>query len=104
GPLADSAADMFGAWVIKGDPKDAVTLRQSLAERRKDRLIYAKGVDTRDESEAGFGEALMAANKADIVLAALGEAPDMSGEAESRARLDLPGKQLKLLRAIVATG
>ena len=35
---------------------------------------------------------------------ALGEAPDMSGEAESRAKLDLPGKQLKLLQAVVATG
>ena len=33
GPLADSKADMFGAWVMKGDPNDAVTLRQSLAER-----------------------------------------------------------------------
>ena len=35
---------------------------------------------------------------------ALGEAPDMSGEAESRAHLDLPGVQLKLLKAVVATG
>ena len=104
GPLADSKAGMFGAWVMKGDPQDAVTLRQSLAERLKDRLIYAKGVDTRDESEAGFSEALAAASKADVVLMALGEAPDMSGEAESRAKLDLPGKQLKLLQAVVATG
>ncbi len=104
GPLADSAAGMFGAWVMRGDPKDAVTLRQALAERLKERLIYARGVDTRDESEAGFGEALAAANRADIVLMALGEAPDMSGEAESRATLDLPGKQLKLLQAVVATG
>jgi beta-glucosidase len=104
GSLADSRADMFGAWVMKGDSKDVVTLRQSLAGRIKDRLIYARGVDTRNESEAGFGEALAAANKADIVLMAMGEAPDMSGEAESRAKLDLPGKQLKLLQAVVATG
>ena len=104
GPLADSQAGMFGAWVMKGDSKDAITLRQSLARRLKDRLVYARGVDTRDESEAGFGAALAAANQADIVLMALGEAPDMSGEAESRAKLDLPGKQLKLLQAVVATG
>ena len=104
GPLADSKAGMLGAWVMKGDSKNVVTLRQSLAERLKDRLIYVKGVDTHDESEAGFGKALAAANKADIVLMALGEAPDMSGEAESRAQLDLPGKQLKLLQAVVATG
>jgi beta-glucosidase len=104
GPLADSKAGMFGTWAMKGEPNDAVTLRQSLTSRWKDRLIYAKGTETQDDSEAGFDEALAAANKADIVLAALGEAPDMSGEAESRAHLDLPGKQLKLLRAIVATG
>ena len=58
GPLADSREGMFGPWVMKGDPSDAISLRHSLAERIKDRLVYAKGVDTRDESEAGFGEAL----------------------------------------------
>ena len=104
GSLADSQADMFGAWVMKGDPKDAVSLRQALAARWKGKLLYAKGVDTRGESEAGFGGALAAAGQADVVLMALGEAPDMSGEAESRAHLGLPGKQLKLLQAVVATG
>jgi beta-glucosidase len=103
GPLADDQAGMFGAWVMKADVKDAITLRQSLAGRLKEKLIYAKGTDTRDASEAGFGEALAAANKADIVVMVMGEAPDMSGEAESRARLDLPGKQLKLLKAVAAT-
>ncbi len=104
GSLAESQADMFGAWVMKGDPKDAVSLRQALAARWKGKLLYAKGVDTRGESEAGFGAALAAAGRADVVLMALGEAPDMSGEAESRAHLGLPGKQLKLLQAVVATG
>ncbi len=104
GSLADSPSAMFGAWVMKADPNDAVTLRQALAERLKDRLAYARGVDPRDESEAGFGEALSAAKQADVVLMALGEAPDMSGEAESRAHLGLPGKQVKLLEAVVATG
>ena len=104
GPLADSKADMLGAWAAKGQPGDVVTLRQSLAERWKGRLVYAKGTTTRDESEAGFDEALAAANKADVVLMALGEGSDMSGEAASRAHLDLPGKQAKLLHAIVASG
>ena len=92
GPLADSRPDMFGAWVMKGNPHDAVTLRQSLAARLKDRLLYAKGVDTRNDSEVGFGDALAAAKRADVVLMALGEAPDMSGEAESRAALG-PARQ-----------
>ena len=104
GPLADDHAGMLGAWVMKADPKLVVTLRESLAERIGDRLIYAKGADTRGNSEAGFAEALAAARKSDVVLMALGEAPDMSGEAESRARVDLPGVQLKLLKAVVATG
>ena len=94
-----------------------ITLRQALAAKvagtgypraggvpSADRLLYAKGTDTRGDSEAGFDEALAAAHKADVVLMALGEAADMSGEAESRTRLDLPGKQLKLLQAVVATG
>ncbi len=89
---------------MKADVKEVVTLWQSLDARLKYRLHYAKGCDTRGESEAGFAEALAAANKADVVLMALGEAPDMSGEAESRAHLDLPGVQLKLLKAVVATG
>jgi beta-glucosidase len=104
GPLADDQAGMLGAWVMKADVKDVVTLRQSLGDRLKDRLLFAKGCDTRGDSEAGFAEALVAVQKSDIVFMALGEAPDMSGEAESRARLDLPGVQLKLLKAVVATG
>ena len=104
GPLADDQAAMLGPWVMKADVKEVVTLRQALQERLQDRLHYAKGADTRGDSEAGFGEALEVAKHADVVLMALGEAPDMSGEAESRAHLDLPGKQFKLLQAVVATG
>jgi beta-glucosidase len=104
GSLADSAEDMLGPWVMRGKPEDVVTLKQSLSERLKEKLVYAKGVNTRDDSEAGFDEALAAANKADIVVMALGENRDMSGEARSRAKLDLPGRQLKLLQAVVATG
>jgi beta-glucosidase len=56
------------------------------------------------DSEEGFAEALAAAQQADVIIMALGETFMMSGEAHSRANLDLPGKQLKLLQAIVATG
>jgi beta-glucosidase len=45
-----------------------------------------------------------AANRADIVIAALGETPAMSGEAASRATLDLPGNQQRLLEAVAAAG
>jgi beta-glucosidase len=104
GFLADSQTNMLGAWVKRGEGKDVVTLRQSLAERLKSKLVYVRGVDTTNESEAGFGEALAAAQQADVVVMALGENRDMTGEATSRANLDLPGKQLKLLQEVVATG
>jgi beta-glucosidase len=104
GPLADDHAGMLGAWVMKADPKLVETLRESMAGRISNRLNYAKCCETRGDSETGFAEALVAANKADVVIMALGEAPDMSGEAESRAHLGLPGAQLNLLKAVVATG
>ncbi len=104
GPLADSRADMLGAWTLRGEADDVVTLRQSLSERLKDKLLYARGTDAQDESENGFDEALTAVDKADVVVMALGETRTMSGEAHARTRLDLPGRQTELLRAVVAKG
>jgi beta-glucosidase len=45
GPLADNQREMLGAWAVTGDPKYVVTLRQALAERLGDRLLYAPGCD-----------------------------------------------------------
>ena len=56
------------------------------------------------DSEAGFAEALEAAKQADVVVLALGESAEMSGEAGSRAYLGLPGNQQKLLEPIASTG
>ena len=55
-------------------------------------------------TEAGFPAAVAAANAADQVVLALGETREMSGEAESRSMLDLPGKQEELIKAIKDTG
>lgn len=104
GPLADSADDMLGEWACKGDKKDVVTLRTALAEKLGDKLVYAKGTEILGKDEAGFAEALAAAEKADVVIMAMGEHRRMSGEAASRTRLDLPGNQQALLKAVVATG
>lgn len=104
GPLADSAEDMLGEWSCKGDKKDVVTLRTSLAERLKDRLVYAKGTDVRTDSRAGFEEAIEAAKKADVVIMAMGEHRQMSGEAASRSKIDLPGNQQELVKAVAGTG
>ncbi|PYV23462.1 MAG: beta-glucosidase, partial [Acidobacteria bacterium] len=108
GPLADSARDMLGSWsTSESSPKDVVTLRAALAERCASdqlKLLYAPGTTVRGESESGFAEAVDAARQADLVLMALGEEGTMSGEANSRTRLDLPGNQEQLLSAVAAAG
>ncbi len=59
--------------------------------------MYAKGTEITGTSDAGFAEAVHAAEQADVVVMALGESGAMSGEAGSRAHPDLPGNQEKLL-------
>jgi beta-glucosidase len=105
GPMADSAADMTGAWGGRGDKNDVVTLRAALSQLRGPAITYAKGTETLTESEEGFAEAVKAAQQADVVVAALGEdAAWMNGEAGSRSELTLPGNQEKLLQAVSAAG
>ena len=68
-------------------------------------MLYAKGTEILGTSEAGFADAVNAAKEADVVIMALGEdAGLMTGEAASRAHLDLPGNQQQLLEAVAATG
>jgi len=108
GPLADDAANMLGSWSTKGDAKDVITFRKALSDRLEQsqgKLLYAKGTDILSTSDTGFAEAVSAARQADVVIAALGEdAGLMTGEAASRAHLDLPGNQQQLLQALAATG
>lgn len=107
GPLADAAGEMQGAWGGAKHFPDVVTLRAGLSQRMKAQggeLIYAEGTGVETDSETGFDEAKKAAAQADVVVMALGESSRMSGEAGSRAHLDLPGNQQKLLEQIVATG
>lgn len=107
GPLADDAADMVGAWSGANNFPDVVTLRAALEQHARangTEIVYAKGTEIRGASEAGFAEAVNAARNADVALLALGESSDMTGEAASRAYLNLPGNQQALLEAIAATG
>jgi beta-glucosidase len=105
GPMADSAADMIGAWGGKGNRDDVVTLRAALLQLLGPAITYAKGTETFTDSEAGFAEAVQAAQQADVVVLALGEdAVWMTGEAGSRSELTLPGNQEKLLQAVSAVG
>jgi len=106
GPLADDPYDMPGSSSAQGRPEDVLTLRMALTQRvGAERVLYAKGTDILGGSEEQLAEALKAAEQSDVVILALGEnAPEMSGEAASRAHLDLPGRQQQLLEKIVTTG
>jgi beta-glucosidase len=108
GPLADDGAQMIGSWGGKGTAKDVTTLRVALEDRMRQnggRVLYAKGTELTGTSDAGFAEAVSAAQQSDVAILAMGEdAPWMTGEASSRAHLGLPGNQQQLLEAVVKTG
>src|SRR5436853_2120967 len=105
GPLADDQVAALGSWAGRGDPKDAVTPLVGIKARAGSvSVLYAKGCGITDTATAGFADAIAAAKQADVAVLVLGEAGDMSGEAASRANIDLPGVQPQLLEAIHATG
>src|ERR1051325_11278330 len=106
GPLADSQKDMIGAWSGDGKASDAVTLLQGIKSKvgSQVKINYAKGCDVTGDNTNGFAEAVNAAKTSDVVIMAIGEAAEMSGEASSRSLLDLPGRQLDLVKAVQAAG
>src|SRR5258708_19943165 len=106
GPMADDPKDMLGSWAGQGRSEDVITLRTALTQRvGTDYVRYAKGTEIIGGSDEQLAEALKAAEQSDVVILALGEnAPEMTGEAASRAHLGLPGRQQQLLEKIVATG
>jgi beta-glucosidase len=106
GPLADDAKSMLGAWAGRGRPDDVVTLKTSLEEKLgAGKIRYAKGGDYRGSSDEEIANAVETAKQANVVLLALGEeASEQTGEAASRAHLNLPGRQEELLEKVSATG
>jgi len=105
GPVADDGAAVLGSWFGDGRASEAVTILAGLrAALPNAKVVFATGCAVTGESDAGFAAAVAAARGADAVILALGEAGDMSGEASSRAFLDLPGRQLDLAKAVLAAG
>jgi beta-glucosidase len=114
GPLARNQHDMLGPWWGAGRDQDVVSVFDGINEQSPG-ATYAQGCQLSNTeaphtdpegcgSEAGFAEAVAVAQAADQVVLALGETREMSGEANVRSTLDLPGKQEDLIRAIKATG
>ena len=105
GPLADAPAEMLGPWAATGRGDEAIALLPALRAALPDTAIDpAPGVAIEGGTAAGIAAAMAAAERADHVLLALGEAAWMSGEAASRARIALPGHQEALAAAVLATG
>jgi len=104
GALADDPNQQLGTWHTQGRGEDSVTLRDALQKIFPgSRLRYAEGCKPYGEKE-GFAAARRVAEDSDVVIAVLGEYADQSGEAASRASIELPGPQVALLKEIHAAG
>jgi beta-glucosidase len=113
GPLGDSAHDMLGPWWGVGRDEDAVSVFKAFHDRNPAttftpgcQVSHDDEVTAGDEAEgcnsdAGFADAISAAQNADQILLTVGESREMSGEAEARSNIDLPGRQEDLIRAVV---
>jgi len=126
GPLADSRRNMMGTWSVSGDHTKSTTVIEGMKAAMKNTgsLQYAKGANISDnaafaERVNAFGkeividerspdqmiqEAVNIANQSDVIVAVMGEAADMSGEASSLAYIGLQPSQQKLLEALKKTG
>lgn len=126
GPLGNNAVNMPGTWSVATKHEKAVTLTNGMQEvlGKSAKVIYAKGSNlvadaAYEERATMFGktlnrdnrakeellkEALEAASQADVIVAALGESSEMSGESSSRTELGIPDIQKELLNALLKTG
>lgn len=106
GPLADDRRAPLGPWSADGRKEDVVTLLAGIKAKVSPatKIFYAKGCEIDGDSTEGFAEAVRMARQSDVVIVAVGESAEMSGEAASRSSLDLPGRQLDLVKAVHATG
>ena len=106
GPLADTRKEMIGSWSAAGDWTKAVTLLEGIKSSvsPSTQVLYTKGCNINDDTTQFFAQAIQAAKQSDVIVLAVGEAAMMTGEAASRAALDLPGVQQQLVEAIQKTG
>jgi beta-glucosidase len=106
GPLADARRDLEGGWIVQSNAAKMASLVDAVRERAGQgvRVDHAAGCDVACRGREGFDAALKAAAAAEVVVLAVGESWDMSGEAKSRADLGLPGRQGELFEALRAIG
>jgi beta-glucosidase len=94
---------MRGSWWGAAPPEGQVTVVAAMRELLSEaHVAYAAGVAIEGDDTSGIAAALEACGGADAILLCVGEAATMSGEAASRAHLDLPGRQRELAEAVFA--
>ncbi|MEY4011079.1 MAG: hypothetical protein RIT22_203 [Bacteroidota bacterium] len=126
GPLADAKENMAGTWSVATKMENSISLLAGIKELagNSTKVLYAKGSnldadaafeeratmfgkslyrDSRTQDEL-TAEALNIANQSDVIVAALGESAEMSGESSSRTKLEIPTVQKELLQALLKTG
>lgn len=104
GPFSKNQ-NMLGAWSWQGDPDSASQIFDSMKDRLSDESIfYAEGSSIEETSEALLLQAAQTAAKADVIVMALGESADMSGEAASLTDITLPSAQIRLLERVAELG
>jgi beta-glucosidase len=106
GPLAHDQKNLLGSWTGDGREEEAVTLLTGIKAKvgPQTKVIYAKGCDITSDNTDSMAEAMRAAKEAEVAIVAVGESAEMSGEAASRSSLDLPGRQVDLVKAVQAAG
>jgi beta-glucosidase len=106
GPLADDQRNLIGSWSGDGRAEDAVSLLAGIRAKvsPQTKVVHAKGCEVTGDRIDGFAEAARIAGESDVAVVAIGESAEMSGEAASRSSLDVPGRQLDLVKAIIAAG
>lgn len=124
GPLANNKNNMLGTWAPTGDPQLSIPILEGFRNvAPQAALTYAKGANITDDPsiaehvnvfgtrvdidsrtpETMLNEAVRNAVAADVIVAVVGEATEMSGEAASRTDIAIPDSQKKLIRALVDT-
>ena len=106
GPFAAGAHDLVGPWVVYGDDTKAVDLATGMraALTNGSSLIVAQGSGVEEPLADGIEQAVAAARQADVVVLAIGESANMSGEAQARTEIVVPKPQQQLAEAVAATG
>ena len=125
GPLANDQNNMLGTWAPTGDFKLSVPILQGIKNVAPNaKVTYAKGANITDDAklaekvnvfgpravidertpEAMLKEAMKNVETADVIVAVVGEASEMTGESANRTNLDIPESQKKLIRKLAASG